>query len=74
MADRLVTVYHPLGWPVVVGPARAEVFRARGYTDEVAEPAAEDAPDEAEQTSEAGESETAEPEQAKPARRTRATR
>ena len=37
MADRLVTVYHPLGWPVVVGPARAEVFRARGYTDEVAE-------------------------------------
>lgn len=33
MAD-LVTVFHPLGWPVEVGQARAEVFRARGYTDQ----------------------------------------
>ena len=33
MAD-LVTVFHPLGWPVEVSPARAEVFRSRGYTDD----------------------------------------
>ena len=41
--SNLVTVFHPLGWPVEVTAERAEVLRGRGFTDKAPEVDVDDA-------------------------------